>query len=149
MIGPDASCVKGISPFFEIRIPSRREKEIMKRISVLLMVLIFALAVVLTGCGDKAKEQKEAYQKEIESKLSEINKKMDELKGKAGDVKEDMKAEFNQQMDALSKDREAANKKLEELKAAGTKNWENLKEQMDKAVKVLEEQYDKLKSLLQ
>lgn len=116
----------------------------MKRLWILVALIGVIFAGFLAACSDKQKEQKEEYQKQIVAKLKEFNQKLEELKGKAVDLKEESKEEFNQQMEELKKKQVTAKKKLEELKTASTKTWETLKAEMDAAMEDLNELYEKM-----
>jgi TolA-binding protein len=131
------------------------------------MAAFLVCAVVLAGCGgeeqatkvtpedvkEEAKEalqtataftaeQKEAYQKQIESTLEEYNQRMDELKTKAGALKGEARAKVNEQMEMLRNKREAAVQNLEQLKAASGEAWGDLKTGMDQAMTELQQAYD-------
>jgi hypothetical protein len=113
---------------------------------------IFAISTVfLMGCSLNAwsaeqKEEKESYKKEVGEKIKALDKKLNELKVKAGEVKGDAKEEFNKEMVDLRKKQTTAKKKWNELKRAGAKKWEKVKSEMSAAVQDLESSYDKMAS---
>jgi DNA anti-recombination protein RmuC len=111
---------------------------------ILIILVCFILAGFRVAFSQEQKEQKGEYQKRIEAKLNEFKQKLEELKGKAGELKEDAKKEFNQEMKELQKKEEAANKKLKELKSTSAKTWEKIKADMDKELSELDKQYDKM-----
>ncbi|HVP80904.1 MAG TPA: hypothetical protein VMV04_23695 [Thermodesulfobacteriota bacterium] len=49
-------------------------------------------------------------------------------------------------MKGLQKEEKAANKKLKELKSAGSKTWDKLKAKMDAAMDELNKEYEKIAS---
>jgi DNA repair exonuclease SbcCD ATPase subunit len=125
-----------------------QEKEVakMRRIGVLIISVCFILAGFQVAFSQEQKEQKGEYQKKMETKLKDFKQKLEELKGKAGELKQEVKEEFNQGVKELEKKEEAANRKFKELKSSGAKTWEKIKAEMDKAADELEKQYDKVKS---
>jgi hypothetical protein len=121
---------------------NKRRKN-MKGIVACVVLGSFLLAGVWVGCSDKQKAEREAYQNQIEAKLKGAGQKIDELRARAAEIKEDMKEEFNQQMEELKKKQEMASKKSDELKASSGKAWEDIKSGMEAAVEDLDQAYQK------
>jgi septal ring factor EnvC (AmiA/AmiB activator) len=116
----------------------------MRRFWILITLICFMLTGPQLVFGASEKDQMGEYQKQSETKLKEFKQKVEGLKSKAAELKEDAKKEFNEQMKELEKKQEAANKKLKELKSTGAKTWEKVKAEMDKAVDELEKQYERM-----
>jgi len=83
-------------------------------------------------------QQKDEYQKRVETKIKEYDQKINELKKKAEVLKEEKKAEFDKKIEELQKKRTSASKKLQNLKSASGKAWEDLKNGMDASMNELE-----------
>jgi molecular chaperone DnaK (HSP70) len=114
----------------------------MKRFLLLVALTGFAFTTIPATGSDGQEPQKEEYQKQTEAKLKKFDRKMEEMKSRAADVKQESREEFNRQMDELKKAREAANRKLGELKTESAKSWEKTKAEMDAAMKDLRKRYD-------
>lgn len=82
-----------------------------------------------------AHQQKEEYLQQIEAKIKEYDREMQELlakaQSKATDLKEESKAQFNQSMEELSNKKKAAAEKLNELNSASAEAWGDIKSGMD------------------
>lgn len=89
-------------------------------------------------------EQKGAYKKYIESKLKEYEQKLDELKAKGQKLTGDAKADLDQKLETLRKNRDAAYEKLETLKSKSGKAWEEIKSGIDSAMVELKKAYHKV-----
>jgi uncharacterized phage infection (PIP) family protein YhgE len=87
------------------------------------------------------RHQRDEYQKQIEAQLKEYDQKLDELEVKAGTVKQEAKALFNQKIEALREKQRAAHDKLDKLSTATGKAWEDLKSGTDAAMEDLAKAY--------
>lgn len=92
---------------------------------------------------------KEAYQEKIEAQLKEWSARLTELKAKADQATADAKLEMHKQIDDLRARKEAAQQKLNDLKATGSEKWENLKAGSEKAMEDLKDAWEKIKSRFQ
>ncbi len=82
------------------------------------------------GLEEKKEEEaslKKSFQQKLEARLSEWDAEIEKLKAKADKVEADLKIDYYKQMGALQERRNAAKKKLEELRLAGDEAWEDLK----------------------
>ena len=99
---------------------------------------------------DTAKEytmqQKQEYQKKIESQLDELSKQIDQLKEKAKTVKQDAVAKLESTIEELKKKQQVAEERLPELRSATSKAWVEVKAGVDKAMDDLKKAYEKAKS---
>lgn len=93
-------------------------------------------------------EKRDAYVEKMKIKLDEWNTKIDALQAKADQVKPDMKAEYQSQLQNLKEKRDKAQEKLKELRETSKSAWEDLKagaecawEDLAKAVKAATSRY--------
>jgi TolA-binding protein len=156
----------------EKKLDKTEKEEKMKR--VLFLPTAILLLVLPTACGEKkestgeqrattadvkkeAKEavgtaisytqqQKEEYQKQLEAKIREYDRKLEDLKAKAEKMEKKTKAEAQRELEDLRQKGEAAKKKLEGMKSAGSKAWEDLKSGMDAAMEDLEKSFSRMVS---
>ena len=138
----------------------------------LLAVMLLA-PWALSGCGDKEqpqsksgtvssdnvkKEAKEAYEatkaytqeqmqavrKQMETKLDEYGKEIDQLQAKAEKLEGDAKAKAEQQLAALRQKRDAVSEKVKDLGSSSGNAWEQLKAGIDAAMEDLGNAYKKV-----
>jgi len=88
-------------------------------------------------------EERESYRKDLQEKLQILDKKIDELKEKAAEVKGEAKAAFAKEMAELHKKQKIAKKEWERVKRATANTWEKAKAGMDTAIQEVENAYDK------
>ena len=151
----------------------------MRRIALFMMLTAFFGLVFLVACGDQKKaeksetavtsmdvkkevkeavetaksytqQQKEEYLRQIDAKIKEFDREMQELlakaKSSASDLKEAGKAKFNQSMEELHNKKQAAADKLNELNSASGEAWEDIKSGMDSAMDELSKAFDRARS---
>ena len=113
------------------------------------------LSVQKSGRGAPTEEAgessvKQAYQKKMEAQLDAWEEQLMKLEAKAIELGEDVKKEYEQQLDELRQQHDVARQKLDELKrssAAGREDlklgvelaWSELKEALDKAASRFED----------
>lgn len=131
----------------------------------ILAILLLVGTLLLAGCGsDSSKgvtakdvqqktaeavettknytlQQKEEYQKQVQTKIDSLSQQIDELKAKAGRATDQSKQGITEQIAALEKEKQAAQNKLTELTSAGAEAWGALKSGMDAAMGSLEKSY--------
>jgi hypothetical protein len=107
-----------------------------------ILMITFFLGWSLNTWSAEQTGEEESYKKEVQEILEILDKKIDELKGKAAELKETAKTEFDTEMGKLRKKQEATKEKWEELKRATAANWEKVKASMDAAVQEVESAYD-------
>ncbi len=118
----------------------------MKTLGIMIMTLCFVCTAFSIGRAEEQKGQKGEYQNQMETRLKDFNKKMEELKTKAKALSDDAKREFDKEMKEFQKKQEVADKKLKELKSASAKAWDKIKAEMESAVDELDKQYNKMMS---
>lgn len=89
---------------------------------------------------------KEAYQDKIEAQIKEWTAKLQEYKAKADKASADVKIQMYQHLDHLRAQKEAAQQKLQEIKAASGDSWEVLKSGSEKALAELKKTWEGMKS---
>jgi TolA-binding protein len=93
-----------------------------------------------------SQQQKEEYQKKIETRLRDLNQELKEWKDKAEKMEKKARAEMDEQLSKLSKKEEEASKKFKDLRSRTGKAWEDLKVGVDSAVDDLGKAFDQMRS---
>jgi len=88
--------------------------------------------------NEAAKEKRDAFAREMHKKLDELDAKYDDLKTRASKAEGQAKTELEKKLEVAKVKRDAAGKKLTELKEAGADRWEKVKDGVSNA-------YDDLK----
>jgi uncharacterized coiled-coil DUF342 family protein len=78
-------------------------------------------------------DKKEEYIQKLDAQLREWSAKIDELKAKADKAKGDLRVEYSRQFEAWDAGKDAAQKKLKEIKETSGAAWEELKTGAEKA----------------
>ncbi|MGF1542479.1 MAG: hypothetical protein ACFCU5_18890 [Pleurocapsa sp.] len=78
-------------------------------------------------------EDKKAYQQTMETRLSQIGAKIDELQARTQQAGADTRAKLEEQIEVLKAKRDNVNRRLEEFTAAGESAWESLKSGLQSA----------------
>jgi uncharacterized coiled-coil DUF342 family protein len=89
---------------------------------------------------------KEAYQEKLEAQIKEWTAKLTELKAKADKAGADAKVQMYKQIDQLRAHKEAAQQKLNEIKASRADTWETLKAGSEKALDEMKKTWESLRS---
>lgn len=87
---------------------------------------------------------RKAHIGKMESQLKHWGAKLDGLLAKADDTSAETKAEYRKSVGELKQKHQAAQAKLDELKAAGSEKWEVFKVGVDSAWRELEVAFKKL-----
>jgi hypothetical protein len=126
----------------------------MKRITFSLTILLFILSVPLSlpaageehqASGSKAVHEKEAYEKSMQERLGKLGAQLDELKKKADVKKGRAEAQMKVQLAEAEKKRQAAARKLEELRLASKDSWKKFSAEAEKAAKDFEQAFERAK----
>jgi predicted nuclease with TOPRIM domain len=89
---------------------------------------------------------KEAYQEKIEAQIKEWSTKLKEYKARADQAGAEVKVQMYQRIDRMRTQKEAAQEKLNEIKAANTQGWDALKTGTEKVVGTLKQTWEEMKS---
>lgn len=89
---------------------------------------------------------KEAYQEKIEAQIREWTAKLQEFKAKADKASADAKIHMYKHIDNLRAQKEAAQQKLNEIKAASGDSWEVLKAGSERALEEMKKTWEEMKS---
>ena len=84
----------------------------------------------------------------MEDRLSEMGKRIDELKGRLGTVSGEVKVELARRIDAAYAEQEEQRQRLHRLKDKGLEQWDTLTDQAGKAWNGLEKSLQDLASRL-
>jgi peptidoglycan hydrolase CwlO-like protein len=112
------------------------------------IAIAFIMGCFLTAWSAAPAEDRESYKKEVQEKMKDLDKKIDELQAKASDVKGEAKEEFKKEMAVLHKKQKAAKKEWKKVEHASAKAWNKVKAAMDTAVQDVQGAYDKAASRL-
>ncbi|WP_413585481.1 hypothetical protein [Bdellovibrio sp. HCB274] len=93
-----------------------------------------------------SKEQKDAFQKEMEANLAEMKNEINALKKAAAEKSGDAKKEMNGQINNLEKKQATMSKDLAQLKKSSGKAWGHMKDGMSKAWDSISDSYSKAKA---
>jgi uncharacterized coiled-coil DUF342 family protein len=92
---------------------------------------------------------KEAYQEKLEAQLKEWSARISELKARADRASADAKIKLYQEVEDLKVRTDAAQQKLNEIKAASAEKWESLKAASEKTLTDLKSKWESLKGKFQ
>lgn len=87
---------------------------------------------VMPGSGPLV-TAKQAFQQKLEAQLREWDTKLDALKAKAYETKDEMRADYEKQLEVLAGKRAAAQTKIQDLRLRTEDAWEDLKGGTEKA----------------
>ena len=93
-----------------------------------------------------SEEQKEQYEKIIQEKLVQYNRKFMELESQLVMMNEQAKADLAAEMAKLNDKKTAVAAKVKELQGTGGEAWADLKAGMDKAFMEMDKAYDQARS---
>ena len=118
-----------------------------RRLGFISMIAItFILGWFLNAWSAAQTEERESYKKEVQEKLKTLDKKIDELKGKAAGLEGEAKTKYNKEMTELRKKQKAAKKEWGKVKRTTATKWEKVKADMDAAIHDAENAYEKVAS---
>lgn len=89
---------------------------------------------------------RDEYIRKMQAKLEEWNTEIDALTAKAGEVKADVRNEYNELIASLKIKQSAARQKIVEFQHVGESAWEELKSGTDQAWASIRETIDLIKS---
>lgn len=98
------------------------------------------------GPDPGTQEGKEDYKRRIERRLNWLDGRIHQLKLDATRKGRDSKARLDRALPSLLKQREAAQRELDELSSTSSSAWHKVKERVDSAVQKLEDAVDRVGS---
>jgi len=84
--------------------------------------------------SEAAKAKRDEYAREMSKRLDELNVKYEALKARAAQAEGQAKKDLEKMLEEAKVKRDAAAKKLDELKEAGADRWEKVKEGVGSAL---------------
>lgn len=106
----------------------------MKRLNVFLTVFACLAAIGLISCNSSKDQTNEEYKADIEKFKAEIQKKIEANKKiiagfneKAGNMKEDVRANYKQKMNELQQKNAEMKRRMDSYKAESKQDWESFK----------------------
>jgi len=125
------------------------------------LALALIVAAALTGCNtvagmkqdthqaaDYTYEKKEEYQRALSAQMRELDARTAELKAKAAQASDSVKAEFNRNMESLDRQKAVLNEKMEAVKSSTASGWNQVKASTDSAMNSVKQAYEKAKASL-
>jgi hypothetical protein len=106
-------------------------------------------AAAVKALTDFAKQKNDEFSKQVETQLSELDRKIRELNGKVAEMGQDASQELKDMVEQMSRQSEAAREKLAELGSTTGESVEAIKESIEEQVDNLEETYQKADSSAQ
>jgi hypothetical protein len=126
-----------------------------------ILIVLFA-AIALPGCStwsgvkedtraakDYTYEKKDEYKSRLEYQMLELDKKTEELKGKAANATESVKREFDKDMSELSRQKAVLKEKLESVKSSSAAAWEDTKAGTESAWDSVKRTYERARARFQ
>lgn len=97
------------------------------------------------AAGKLAAQKKEEYQRELNKKLADLDRQIDEWKAKAAKASAEAKVEMDKKLEALKEKRDAVARKMKELGDSTSAAWDDLKTGLEKAYDELADAVEKAK----
>jgi hypothetical protein len=102
----------------------------------------------VTGTVDKDKwrQDRDAFHKQAEARLKDLDRSMDELKTKSKNATGEAKVQYDEAMTALSKQAAAAREDMRELGSATQERWESVKTRLSASLDDLKTGFERAAS---
>jgi hypothetical protein len=126
------------------------------------ILIVLFTAIALPGCStwsgvkedtraakDYTYEKKDEYKSRLEYQMLELDKKTEELKGKAANASESVKREFEKDMSELSRQKAVLKEKLESVKSSSAAAWEDTKAGAESAWDSVKRTYERARARFQ
>jgi len=91
-------------------------------------------------------ESRHEFIENLKQRLDDLDERIDELRQKARDTKGQASAEYENRLHDVREKRREAQRKLDELRAAGEEKWQQLKDEAEHAWKALGNSYKYFRS---
>jgi cytochrome c556 len=120
----------------------------MKRLSILLIVLLFSVLVAACTTQDPelSEEEVDAYKAEMQTNLDALGEQMTQLRVQAEQAGEEMRPEINAALDELQVQADQLKVQLDSLseEVENTEAWEDIKAGLNTTWQGLEEGYQQI-----
>ena len=93
-----------------------------------------------------AAQNKDQFVASMETKMKELDRKIDELSSKGETLAADAKSDANKALDSLREERTQLRQKFDELKKSSQDTWKDVKAGCESAMKELEKAFDNAKA---
>jgi hypothetical protein len=93
-------------------------------------------------------QQKDAFQRKVQTELDEMQERITELRGQVKHASAEAKADIQKAVSELEKKKGLAEKKAKEIQSATASSWEQVKSKTSVALDDLRESYNRAKSHL-
>ena len=93
-------------------------------------------------------QQKDAFQRKVQTELDEMQVRITELRGQVKHASAEAKADIQKAVSELEKKKGLAEKKAKEIQSATASSWEQVKSKTSAALDDLRESYNRAKSHL-
>ena len=118
--------------------------------------LIIVLVVVVAGASDKPVtatkdytiQQKDAFQRKVQTELDEMQMRIRDLRGQVKHVSAEARADIQKAIGELEKKKDLAQKKAEDIHSATASSWEQAKLKSSAAMDDLRDSFTRARSHL-
>ena len=93
--------------------------------------------------------KRDEYVEKLKKQIDQWNADVTRWEGKAQQIKSDMRAEYDQQLQALRQGRDDAQEKMRQVQSATEDAWMDLKQGADEALSKLKAAFDKARARFQ
>jgi len=90
--------------------------------------------------------KKDEYFTMMETQIKKWDAEVDKLRAKSGEMSAEARAKYDEQLKAMRANRDAAHKKLQEIRTASESAWQNTQAGMDAALASMKNALQKCKS---
>ena len=120
---------------------------------ILATIMVFLFSAILASCGNKEEKPSDAtlqkYRQQMEAKLDQIEKKLEDLGGEIKGKKAEMRTALENQLESIKKQGSETKARLEALKKKGGETMEQVKKEISEQMDKLDASYKDLKKRLQ
>jgi septal ring factor EnvC (AmiA/AmiB activator) len=102
----------------------------------------------VTTTKDYTIQQKDAFQRKVQTELDEMQGRIAQLRGQVKHASADARADIQKAISDLEKKKELAEKKAQEIHSATASSWEQVKSKTSAAMDDLRESFNRAKSHL-
>lgn len=97
------------------------------------------------GPASRNEQKKEQYEKTMEERFRKLGKSLDDLKARAGTMAEQARKDVDRHLADAEKKRQAAARKMEEMRTEGRKRWSAFTSELNQAMDEFERAFERAK----